>query len=81
MLKSSTYPNLLSSGGATKQKNNADRDKALAEVEANSKARAIKTAKLRALRLAKEEADRVAAASAPEQKPAVKRRKTPSKQV
>ncbi len=75
MLKSTTYPNLLSPGVASKQKNNADRDKALAEVEAKAKARAIKTAKLRALRLAKEEADRAAAASAPEAKPAAKRRK------
>ncbi len=81
MLKSSTYPNLLASGNTTKQKNSADRDKALAEVEAKAKARAIKTAKLRALRLAKEEADRVAAASAPEVKPAAKRRKAQPKQA
>ena len=42
------------------QKKSAERNKAMAEYQAEAKARAAKTARLRELRLAKEEADRKA---------------------
>jgi hypothetical protein len=55
------------------QKKTAERNKAMAEYQAEAKARAAKTARLRELRLAKEEADRnvaeEAAAAKPKRKP------------
>jgi hypothetical protein len=51
------------------RKKTAERSKAMAEYQAEAKARAVKTARLRELRLAKEEADRLAALEAEAAKP------------